>query len=240
MIEFDPRTLTRRPWGTLVWGENRSVVNRVLWALVTANDPGAYWLEIRTETDDPSDREGPADLHWVPAHRLLVTRGLVTVVPQDAVDKLAMATVVRADEPARDLLRLSDFLRLPAAAQELIAQLGSDTGARSIAIANTDRVRDHFPADSRQVRPVFERFLESHLHPFFSVAGHGTERRFASDFVFEAQASDLAHWKEGRFVCEKAPRGSSLTPGDSVPLTEISGISAALRRTARAADRTRP
>lgn len=236
MIGFDPRTLTRGPWGTLVWGESRVVANRVLWALVTANDSAAHWLEIRTKEDDPSDRQGPADLHWVPSDRLLVARELGTVVPQDAVANLALMTVIRADEPARELLRLSDFLRLPSAAQDLISQLGSNAGARSIAISNTDRIRDYFPADSRQMRPVFERFLEAHLHPFFSVVGQGTERRFASDFVFEVQAADLAHWTEGKLLCESAPRDSALSPGDSVPLKEIPEISAALQGTVAVAD----
>ncbi len=240
MVKFDPRTLTRGPWSTLVWGANRAVVNRILWALVSANDPAAHWLEIRTGEGDPSDREGPADLHWVPAHRLLVARELGSVVPQDAVANLALMTIIRTDEPAHELLRLSDFLRLPSAAQDLISQLGSTAGARSIAISNTDRIREYFPRDSRQMRPVFDRFLESHLHPFFSVVGQGTERRFASDFVFETQAGDLAHWKEGKLLCEKAPKDSSLSAGDSVALEEIPEISAALQGAVARADPERP
>ena len=236
MVKFDPRTLTRGPWATLVWGASRAVSNRVLWALVSANDAAAHWLEIRTGEGDPSDREGPADLHWVPAHRLLVARELGSVVPQDAVANMALMMVIRADEPAHELLRLSDFLRLPSAAQDLISQLGSTTGARSIAISNTDRIREHFPSDYRQMRPVFDRFLEAHLHPFFSVVGQGTERRFASDFVFEAQAPDLAHWKEGKLLCEKAPRDSSLSAGDAVALMEIPEIAVALQGAVARAD----
>ena len=240
MVKFDPRTLTRGPWSTLVWGANRAVANRVLWALVSANDPAAHWLEIRTGEGDPSDREGPADLHWVPAHRLLVARELGSVVPQDAVANLALMTIIRADEPAHELLRLSDFLRLPSAAQDLISQLGSTAGARSIAISNTDRIREYFPRDPRQMRPVFDRFLEAHLHPFFSVVGQGTERRFASDFVFEVQGATLAHWKEGKLLCEQAPGDSPLSQGDSVPLKEVPEISAALQGTVAGADPERP
>ncbi len=226
--EFELASLTRGPWATLVWGSPRPLVNHVLYALGRANDPEVYWLELRERENDPQDT-GPARHGWIPEDRFFFTANLEKAKPQDGVANLALASLVRSDEPEQSILRLADFVRLPDVAQEIISRLGAGDHPRVIVIANSDRVRDAFPSSAAGVRPVFDAFLHSNLHPFFSVVGEPTERRFASDFVIEARVPDPGDWESGSLVVEKAPENSGIRPGLSVPFSRVPGLASQFR-----------
>ncbi len=227
MSEVALAALTEGPWGTLVWGGCRPVVNRVLFALAEANDPSPYWLDIQDPSEGAEDG-GPVRLGWIRPDHLYLTAGLDEARPQESLGNLAIGNLVRSDEPGRTILKLAEFVRLPEVAQKVISLLGTDGAPHVISIANSDRIRDSFPLDPAEVRHVFDAFLDAHLHPFFSVTGPGTERRWASDFVFEVTATGLDRWKDGALVCEKAPGGSPFRPGGAYPLHAVPAIARAL------------
>ena len=205
---------------TYLWGESRSVLSRVLFAMVHANDPDPLWLEIRGPGDVPAE-PGPVELGWIPEERLFVTREPAEARPQDALGNLALFNVVRSDEPKRVIARLSDFLRLPPIAQEVVGHSGPTDRHRVVGIANTDRVRADYPNTVEGVRPVIEAFLAGGVVPFMAAISHPGEGRWAFDFVFEVRAKDLAHWREGWLVPEKAHPESGFGVGRPIRLGAI-------------------
>jgi hypothetical protein len=220
--------LSRGPWATFLWGDPRSVINRVLYALVVANDSSPYWLDIRGPADTPSE-PGPVELGWIPPDRLFLTGEPAEARPQNAIGNLALSSLVRGDESPQDLSHLSDFLRLPPIAQEIVSRLNRTEMCHVVAIANGDRVRRDYPTTIEGVRRVIEPFLAAPILPFFSATPPPGEGRWAFDFVFEVRAKSLAHWREGLLVPEKAPPGVGFAVGRPIPLRSLPQLAVAFR-----------
>ena len=217
------RSFGRPPSATFLWGGSRPVLLRVLYALVRANDPDFYWLDIRGPAD-PSAEPGPVELGWIPDSSLFLTREASEARPQDALGNLAMWTIVRSDEPETVLAQVSDFVRLPPIAQDILSRLGLDGRTRAVAIANSDRVREYYPTTPQGVRPVLDAFLGAQVLPFFAAQGTPGEGRWAFDYVFEVRARDVAHWKDGVLVPEKAPPGTGFRIGQGQSLASAPDI----------------
>jgi len=220
---LDLTALGRGRYGTFLWGESRPALNRVLFAMVRASDPEPLWLDIRPrhpEVEEP----GPVELGWIPEDHLFLADEPEAARPQDAVANLALFTIVRPDESAASIARLSDFVRLPPIAQEIISRLGLGEPRHALAIANSDRVRAVYPATVEGVRPIVTSFLDAPLLPFFAAKGTPGPGRMAFEFVFELRAKDVAHWSDGSLFPEKAPSESGVRVGVPIPLTQISGL----------------
>lgn len=226
----DLRSLTARPSATFLWGDSRAVVNRVLFAVAHANDSGAFWLDLRGPREE-SGGESPLDLGWIPADRQYVVDQPEDARPQDALGNLALFTVIRSDEPPTALSRISDFLRLPSVAQEILSRSSPGEGHQVVAVANSDRVRRYYPTTPEGVRAVLEPFLEASVHPIFGARSPVGEGRWAFEFVFEVRARTLSSWEKGELVCEKAPEGSPFRAGTAVPLSRFPAIAKALSGT---------
>jgi len=223
---LDLRSLGRGPYATFLWGESRSVLNRVLFAMVRAVDPEPLWLDMhprRTEAEDP----GPVELGWIASDHLFLADESDEGRPQDAVANMALGNVVRSDEPATSVARLADFLRLPPIKQEIIGRFGAGDSPHALAVANAERVQSYYPDNAEGVRPFVAAMVDAPLRPYLSVKGPPGEGRFAFDFVFRVLADDLAHWAEGSLLPEKAPTGSGIEVGVPIPLRDIPGLAEA-------------
>ena len=235
-------SFARPPSATFLWGESRPVILRVLYAMVRANDPEFYWLDIRGPMDS-SEEPGPVELGWVPDSSLFLTGETSEARPQNAPANVAMWTIVRSDEPETVLARVSDFVRLPPIAQDILSRLGLDGRTRAVAIANSDRVRQYYPTTPEGVRPVLDAFLSAQVVPFFGAQGSPGEGRWAFDYVFEVRARDVAHWAEALLVPEKAPPRAGVPVGRPIPFTSLPDLAAIFRdppRGARPRPRTGP
>jgi hypothetical protein len=226
-------SMSRRSWATFLWGDSRAVLNRVLYAMVRANDSSPFWLDIRGPADAPSE-PGPVELGWIPPDRLFVTEEPAEARPQNAVGNLALATFVRSDEPPQVLTHLSDFLRLPPIAQEIVSRLERADACHVVAIANTDRVRRDYPTTVEEVRHVIEPFLAAPILPFMAATSPPGDGRWAFDFVIEVRAKDLTHWREGLLLVEKAPPDSGFVKGRRVPLPSVPDLARVLESSSKA------
>jgi hypothetical protein len=226
---FSLSSIGRRSWATYIWGDSRAVLNRVLFAMVRANDSSPFWLDIRGPEDVDSE-PGPVELGWIPANRLFVTGEPAEARPQNAVGNLALTAFVRDDEPPQVLARLSDFLRLPPIVQEIVSRIDRVERSHAVAIANTDRVRRDYPTTVEGVRHVIEPFLAAPVLPFLSATSPPGEGRWAFDFVFEVRAKNLARWREGSLIAEKAPSGAGFPTGKAIPLSSVPDVAKAFRK----------
>lgn len=213
-------------YGTFLHGKSRTVVLRAAYALARANDSQPYWVDVR-DPNDYLDPPGPVEMGWIPDdHLFVVSRSEAR--PQDAVSNLALWTVVRSDEPRSVIGGLSDFLRLPPQIQELLSQYGRENYRPVFVVANTDRVREHYPRDQTGVRAIVEAMVNGGVTPIFAALDPPGPGRFAFDLVFEIQADDLTHWREGVLLCERSFEGASYEKGQEIPLSSIPGLTDAL------------
>ena len=133
-------------------------------------------------------------------------------------------SVVRADDPTDSVARLADFVRLAPIAQEVISRVDVGVPRHALAVANSDRVRGEYPNTVEGVRPIVTQLLAAPFCPLFGAQGVPGPGRRAFRYVFEVRATDVAHWRDGTLVVERAPPGASAPIGRRIPLPEISGL----------------
>lgn len=209
-----------------LYGSSRTVVLRTAYALARANDAEPYWVDVR----DPSDAlepPGPVELGWIPENHLFVV-ARSEAKPQDAVSNLAIWTVIRSDEPQAVIGGLADFLRLPKSIQDALSQYGQEIQRPVFVVANVDRVRESYPRDVSGVRGVIDAMLHAGVAPIFAALGPPGPGRFAFDLVFEVQAQDLDHWRDGFLRCERSAEGLGFRSDQQIPLRSHPGLVAAL------------
>lgn len=205
---------------TIIWGEPRAILNRVLFAIAQDVDPNFFWLDIRSSLD-PGIEPGPVELGLIPKERLYVTSRPTEVRPADPIAPRALSVVLRVDAPDAEVTTLVDFLRLPKLTHQLIDGLDRSPGPHVLVFANAERVREYYPRNSAEVRPFLEGQSRAGVIPLYGIYGPTGEARMAGDFVFELRGLDLAHWSEAVLLCEKAPSGSGFRAGASIPLGTV-------------------
>lgn len=214
------------PRATFLYGAPRTSLNRVAYALARATDPDPTWVDLR-EGEVPLDPPGPVELGWIPAERLFFVEKS-DARPQDALANMGLWTVVRSDEPRAVIAEISDFLRLPDPIQAVVGQLTPRDEPPVLVVANTDRVREHYPRDVGGVRPIVETLLRRGAVPIFAGTPPPGAGRFAFDVVLELEIPNVDRWQEGFLRVEQAPEGSTFRTGSSVPLGEMPLVAAAM------------
>lgn len=213
-------------YGTYLYGASRTVLLRVAYAFARENDSHPFWVDVR-DPNDYLDPPGPVELGWIPDDQLFVV-SRSEAKPQDAVSNLALWTVVRSDEPRSVLGGLTDFLRLPPSIQEAISRYGRESYRPVFVVANTDRVREYYPRNVEGVRAIIEAMVRGGVIPIFAAQGPPGPGRLAFDLVFEVDAPDLAHWREGSLRCERTFEGAPFQPEQRIRLDAVPSVVAAL------------
>jgi hypothetical protein len=213
-------------YGTFLYGTSRTVLLRVAYAFAVSNDSRPFWVDVR-DPNDYLDPPGPVEMGWIPDdHLFVVSRS--EAKPQDAVSNLALWTVVRSDEPRSVIGGLTDFLRLPPSIQDALSRYGRENYRPAFVVANTDRVREYYPRNVSGVRAIVKTMLRGGVIPIFASLSPPGPGRFACDLVFEVDAKDLTHWREGSLRCEKAFEGAPFRPDQRIRLDSIPSIADSL------------
>lgn len=201
------------------------MTNRVLYALASRNDPGFTWVEFR-EPGAPETDPGPTELGWVPRERSYITRLLDQARPKASVDPASLKFLLQMNQPGDIPRSFVDFYRLPEFTRRLVSEAVNRPLPRVIAFANSELVRDYYPQNREGVRGFIEAFLDAGVHPMWSVSGlSGTPGDAASalDFLFLAEAPDLASAAGASLTCLQAPRATHWTPGTRIGLGPLLG-----------------
>jgi hypothetical protein len=222
---LDFTELTRSPGATILWGESRGIVNRVLFAMVRANDEDPFWIQVLSSGPEES-APTPVDLHWIRKERLYLVGDPDELKPHAALGNMALVNLLAEERPQLSLL--ADFLRLPEVTQELIAHQQGSGSPRALGIANADRVRKYYHGSPEEVEPFLQAMVSGGLLPFFGSTTRPGPAQWAFDHSFEVRAPSLARWNEGSLRCEKAPTASPWRVGTEIPLREIRPAAAAL------------
>jgi hypothetical protein len=194
--------------------------------MAIACEPNPVWVDFRDATTQP-DESGPVARGVVPKdHLYVVTKS--EAKPGPAVTDRSLWTVIRSDEPKDTIAELTDFLRLPPRAQEIVSRAGGQSRRLALVVANSDRVREFYPGYAELIRALIDTSLRANMLPIFASLPPTDPGYLAFDLVFEVRAKGLAEWREGTLRCEKAPTGSEFVRGQTSSLGSLPELASLL------------
>lgn len=200
----------------LVYGEDRDLVNLLLFALAEQADRDLHWLEVR---DDRGGADGwdAARAGWVDPQHAWTTDPVRDLVPDHARANAAIFELVRSDEPPAMLARLADFLRLPETMQRIIGEMAPAGGAHLLAVANSDRIAGRFP-DS-VLGPILDAFEWARCSLFVGYAGTNPPKSSRFTHIVRIERGSRADWRQARIFFEReALFAGTRTGGIASPL----------------------
>jgi len=154
-------------------------------------------------------------------------------VPNFDVGRLPLFDMVRADEPADALSKLTDFLRLPEPSQRILERGAPDGRPGVVAVANAQQARTAFPED------LIRSILAAHRRAGFSVLvgcdGTPPAHREPFDFVFhlDGMGGKVRAWDEETLVCEKGVDSGPLRDRRPIALRDVPILAEVLARATR-------
>jgi hypothetical protein len=216
----------RHRTSVLLFGENRSLLDWVAYALASQETPEFLWTDVRLRRQ-PQTAEGPLALNLVPEERrhILETHELLRT---NAVSKMAIAGVIRGDEPPDDLQLLVDFLRLPPRLKAMLSTARSVDRPTTIVLANGHRMAAHYPAET--VGPVIRAIVATNtilLMTFGDVPGEGQK---AFETTLRVEGNDPMQWRQATIRVERGAEDGPFRTGSTHRLGELERIAAVLSR----------
>ncbi len=220
-VWFLPSKWDRRAVAILVWGASRPLVTRVVYSMVRALDAAPLWLEVleRGEEAEPL-RQG-----WIPPERVYVSERAEDLEPARAVGNLALWAIVRSDEPATILARLTDFVRLPPLVQEVLGTSTPASRLRALGVGNADRVAPLFRQRPEELRWLVDYLRESSLCLIVGATRPPGAGREAFDCEFHVDGESITEWRHATVACDRTRVGGSYPVGHPVTLSQIPGLS---------------
>ena len=217
---FLPRDWDRKAVAIYVWGTSRPIVNRVVFSLARSLDATPLWLEMLERGEEPD----PLRLGWVPRERLYLSERPEDMEPARAVGNLALWNIVRFDEPASLLARLTDFVRLPPLVQEALAASTTGPRLRALAVGNADRVEHLFHDRSEELQWLIQYLRESSLCLVVGATTPPGVGRAAFDYEFRVEGVSMEEWRSATIVCDRCALGGACPVGRAQPLARIPGL----------------
>jgi hypothetical protein len=184
----------------LVYGDNRPLVNLLLYALGEEADPSLHWLEIRGPSDEPSEWD-PVRLGWVPPGHAWSTDPHEGLAPDHARANAAIFELVRSDEPPVTLTRLAEFLRLPEPMQRILGEMEPPNGSRLLAVANTDRIQGSLPEPV--LGPILDAFEWVRCSLFVGHTGPNPPAISRFTHVVRIEGDSPERWPQARIHFER-------------------------------------
>ena len=220
-------TLFPNPTSVIICGSSRPLLNWVAFALASASDPAFHWTDVRITGEVPTpddlfsrDRIPPERLHLVAPREL---------TPDDATANVAVSAVIRDEETPEELRRVVEFLRLPHATQQLLAETESVGSPRVVVLSNGHRLLALYP-EVGVVAPTVRAIVSARVVFIMTFADAPPGGRVAFDTVLHLEGHDPKIWRQSKLRVEKAPSTSEFRSGSEVRLADFEPVAAVLSR----------
>jgi len=201
------------------------MLNWTAYAIAQQTDPRFRWVDVR----EPGQEPKPTDVlsrQVVPSDRLS-TRATSELIPNEAEARIEVTSVIRSDEPPRNVKRLLEFLRLPAATQQMLESTPPSEEPHVVVLSNGHRVVAHYPS-AEAVEPTIRAICESGITFLMTFADDPPRGRFAFDNVIRVDGRFSEGWRGATLTVEKWSRGEALRPGSVVRLGELRPLASVL------------
>jgi hypothetical protein len=219
-----PEGMFRHPTSVLLCGSSRSLLNWAAYAFAITEDPGFTWVEVRHRGQGPA-AGGPLACNMISPERLHVLE--TNDLPRnDAVSNMAIAGVIRTDEPPDNVRLLVDFLRLPSRIQEVLSSARPDGRPRMLVVSNAHRMATYYPPET--VAPVVRAVVETGVILFMTFADAPSEGHEAFETILHLEGDDPKNWRQSKLRVEKAPSTGPLRAGSEYRLADLEPLAAVL------------
>lgn len=216
-----------RPTSTILWGDDRSLLNWVAYVLASETDPEFTWTDVRFSGQVLPDTD-PLTRNLFPAERLNVV-GARDLAPDDAAANMAVSAVIRPDEAPDDVQRVLDFLRLPATTQEMLSRPRPAGKTKVAVLSNGQRIVAFYPSPAA-IDPTIRAIVGTGTTLIMTFADAGPDGRFSFENVLHLEGSVRDGWRPATLTVEKGAPGGSFVTGTQHRLAELSPLSEVLAR----------
>jgi hypothetical protein len=221
-----PERMFGHPTSVLLCGSSRSLLNWAAYAFALTEVPEFTWVDVRHRGQAPA-AGGPLACNMVPPEQLHVLE--TTDLPRnDAVSNMAIAGVIRTDEPPDDVRLLVDFLRLPSRIQELLSSARTEGRPRMLVVSNAHRMATYYPAEA--VAPVVRAVVKTGAILFMTFADAPSEGHEAFETILYLEGNDPKEWKRAILRAAKGPLDGPFQTGSEYRLVELEPVAAVLAR----------
>ena len=204
-----------------LWGEDRRLLNQLVFHFSRLVDPEFIWLEIQGAERGPARGE-PSASELLRRDHLLIAAQPEQLRPETPVRDPNAWSIVNAGEPAREIGKLRDFLTLPRAVQELVGRTVSGATPKILAVANSDRIAGFYPAETKVVGSLVRLIEGLDISLLVSYCGGPGPDRFVFQRVFRVDPAPTPDEPFGTLFCEQSPplpegRFPMATPISKIP-----------------------
>jgi len=224
-VKLDP--IFAKPTSLIVWGDDRSLLSWVAYALASETDPEFSWTDVRYTGQALPDTD-PLTRNLVPAERLNVV-GTQDLAPDDAAANMAVSAVIRPDEAPDDVQRVLDFLRLPSTTQQVLARPHPEGKPKVAVLSNGQRIVAFYPSPAA-IDPTLRAIVGTGTILIMTFADAGPDGRFRFENVLNLEGSVRDGWKAATLTVEKGAPGGSFVTGMKYRLSDLSPLSEVLAR----------
>lgn len=236
VVGFGPE-LFRRPSSVFFWGDDRTALNQLAFHAARAADPEFLWIDVRASTD-PRSAGDPG------ASKVLPTDRVVEIRPERLRPRLGagsgLLARVAALDPGSGLLRdLLPVLHLPNVISSLVGRMAPSEGPRVLAVANTDRIAEFYPADRLVVRGFVRALGRLGISLVVSYAGPPRKDFAAWEHLFHLTTEAGPGGASSALRCERGPP-EAWRLGTPYPFDEIDGLRGTINELETSSTRSPP
>jgi hypothetical protein len=210
-----------------LWGDDPVAVNLLLWAVAQRANPEALWVVLRGAEELRS--EDPVALEWVPRDRVRFARA-EQMAPGTVLPTPALLSVIRSDEPQEKITLLIDFLSLPQALQEFLAELPAAGQRAAMVVEHAEEMASHYPLDAATASSFVRVFRNQGVKLMVSYHAAPRHDRFAFDHVYRVRRAESGHWRDATVTREQGTPGAPFEMGTAVPLERVEPFRTAAER----------
>ena len=212
------------PACVILLGSTRSLLNWVAYAMATATSPEYRWVDVRSQGEVLADSD-PLKRNVIPSGQLTLARA-ADLAPDHSKANLAVAAVVRHDEPPEDIQLLVEFLRLPERSQVTLSREASAGRTMVTVLSNAHRLGAHYPVSA--VDPALRAIRSFGGVVIMTFADAPNDGRWAFDFVVHIDGDATPRWRQATVRVEKGLPEGPLRTGRECPLGEFEPIARTL------------
>jgi len=219
MVELPPEFRTT-PLGYYIWSRSPRAGHILAFAIGRFVDPAFRWMSIRESENVPSEEE-----RWV--RRLLPTdRLLDPLVGSDLgkarrIPRQTFNSMFRAEGAASERIALDHFFLLPDRLQAILDETSSKSTPRAVVVANTNRVREFYPADPERLRAYTDVFPRSGISMITTSIPPPFRGRYGFDVVLRLVVPSDSEWRKAQLVVEKGLRSGEFRTGATLPADQL-------------------
>lgn len=215
MAELPPEFRTS-PMAYYVWSRSPRAAHVLAFAIARFIDPAFRWITVRESSGAPSEEEA-----WVhallPDERILNPLTSVEMSRSPRVPRETYDALLRPEgASSTERIALDHFFLLPPRLQGIFDESPTVRGPRVVVCANTNRVRDFYPADPDRLRAYTDIFPRTGLSMITTSIPPPYKGRYAFDVVLRLDVADAAEWRGAHLVVEKGMRSGEFHTGATI------------------------